>query len=731
MNYLYITNMTYKLLIAWLFFLLYNLHLTAQTPSQVFREAQAAVERKDFNTALAHYGTLLQDDSTRMDLYLNLAETALNATIYKVSEFYFEKHAQLNPKNLNNAYYYKLGLAKKGLGKYDEAQILLDKVDSEEWLEAARIESKYCYLAKAAVKDSDTFQIKNMGIHLNTIFPDFGGVTYENNFYYTSAQATDSTDDAKLTMRIFSTDLTNGDQKGVPTNFNPTDSKTDAANFAPSSDGKRIYYTLRMRDGLQALYFREKDAAGNWEKPVRLPDNINLANCITTQPNIVKKGDKEILYFSSNRPQGKGGMDIWLSEVGATGFSTPVNVPDVNTSSDEITPFCDLQTGNLFFSSNGHRGLGGFDIFKYGQDSTGALSVQWMGYPLNGSYDEMYYTFNGKGDFYFTSNRPGGACARLDGNCMSNDIYTYRIENKPILKIPLPEVKPQKDSTLVTTPILSSEPMVSPPPQSPILVVAEPLLSPKEVSFDAPKAPELTPTVTMAPPQSPVLMVAEPLLSPKEVSFDAPKAPEVTQDLFKGLSVEFYFDNDMPDTRSNKTFTSIHYNETFKAYQSKRAEFVKKNNKNADKQSIEYFFDQELQTGYQQWLDYTAVLLKYLNEGHTIELVLGGYASPTASTDYNNRLSQRRISSVLNQLYTMQNGVFQPFMKNGGLRIRWEAYGSRTADALLPSDNPIYSVNASRQRKVKIFEVKRLEVPTTNEPYSGFELLKPFLASFR
>jgi hypothetical protein len=219
-----------------------------------------------------------------------------------------------------------------------------------------------------------------------------------------------------------------------------------------------------------------------------------------------------------------------------------------------------------------------------------------------------------------------------------------------------------------------------------------------------------------------------------EVAFVAPKVldatPKVQEDLFKGLSVEFYFDNDMPDKRNNNTFTLTNYEKTFESYQSKRAEFIQKNKATEDKTDIAAFFDQELQTGYQQWLDYTATLLKYLKSGHTIELVLGGYSSSKAAADYNDRLSQRRISSVLNQLYTMQNGDFQPFMQTGQLRIRWEAHGSRQAEPLSVGADPVYSVSASRQRKVKIFEVKRLEIPPTTAPYAGFELLKPFLAAF-
>jgi outer membrane protein OmpA-like peptidoglycan-associated protein len=144
-------------------------------------------------------------------------------------------------------------------------------------------------------------------------------------------------------------------------------------------------------------------------------------------PYISFDGSK--LYFSSNRPGGKGGMDIWYCDIDVNGnTSEPRNVgTSVNTTGDEVSPYFHTVSSTLFFASNGLAGLGGLDIFKsaYNVDDTTYGTPKNLGLPINSSKDDAYLIMErtqSKG--YFASDREdcqGGHCY---------DIYEF--ENEPI-----------------------------------------------------------------------------------------------------------------------------------------------------------------------------------------------------------------------------------------------------------------------------------------------------------
>jgi outer membrane protein OmpA-like peptidoglycan-associated protein len=131
--------------------------------------------------------------------------------------------------------------------------------------------------------------------------------------------------------------------------------------------------------------------------------------------------DEDTLYFASDMPGGFGGMDIFYSVFVGESWSSPVNVGDaVNTSADEIFPFTD--SGKLYFSSDGHEGLGGLDIYVWNRYEEETNSVVNLGYPINSGWDDFsIFLRNNKG--YMASNRPGGL-----GN---DDIYEIELLEIP------------------------------------------------------------------------------------------------------------------------------------------------------------------------------------------------------------------------------------------------------------------------------------------------------------
>jgi outer membrane protein OmpA-like peptidoglycan-associated protein len=144
-----------------------------------------------------------------------------------------------------------------------------------------------------------------------------------------------------------------------------------------------------------------------------IPNNLGLAvngPGWESQPCI--SADGSTLYFSSDRPGGFGGKDIWLSKRLADGsWDRPINAgPHVNTAFDEVTPWIAPDGKTLLFSSNGRPGLGGFDVFEMHDIPGGGTVVNNLGTPVNSSADEISFSLSSDGRHAFVaSNRDGGA----------------------------------------------------------------------------------------------------------------------------------------------------------------------------------------------------------------------------------------------------------------------------------------------------------------------------------
>ncbi|MEO9257482.1 MAG: OmpA family protein [Crocinitomicaceae bacterium] len=160
----------------------------------------------------------------------------------------------------------------------------------------------------------------------------------------------------------------------------------------------------------------------------KLGDVINFPNSRNINPFVAK--DNETLFFSSDRPGGKGGLDIWKVKIDPSGnvIGEPENLGyPVNTEFDEVTPFFHKETSTLFFSSTGHNSIGGLDVFKsrYDVDNYAYEIPKNLGLPINSCKDDAYLIWDSelKSGFFSSDREP---CET--GHCY--DIYT--VVNEPI-----------------------------------------------------------------------------------------------------------------------------------------------------------------------------------------------------------------------------------------------------------------------------------------------------------
>ncbi len=198
-----------------------------------------------------------------------------------------------------------------------------------------------------------------------------------------------------------------------------------AGNISP--DGRFLFFAAQTRNREDVvgrmpsmdLYYAEK-TGNNWTVPKSLGEPVNTEG-FESQPSF--SSDGKTLYFTSNRPGGMGGTDIWKTIRQEDGsWSEPENLGrEINSIGDEVSPYIHPDNQTLYFVSNGKMGVGGFDIFYAKKDEKGEfVEAKNIGYPINTPADERSFmiTANGKNAYYASKN--------ADGLGMY-DLYTFEV----------------------------------------------------------------------------------------------------------------------------------------------------------------------------------------------------------------------------------------------------------------------------------------------------------------
>ncbi|MEM7110427.1 MAG: OmpA family protein, partial [Bacteroidota bacterium] len=200
-----------------------------------------------------------------------------------------------------------------------------------------------------------------------------------------------------------------------------------------SADGQRMIVFIGGAQGTGNL-FSIKKSGKTWSKPTTLGNKINSRSLETTA-SITPDG--KTMYFASNRPGGYGGLDIYRVEKLESGeWGTAVNLgPKVNSKYDEDAPFIHPDQWTLFFTSDGHNTMGGRDIFVTRLFNDDWTTPENMGYPINTTANDNYFTLTADGRrAFFSSDRKGGKGGQ--------DIYSLDMP-KEESNIPLTMVKGQ------------------------------------------------------------------------------------------------------------------------------------------------------------------------------------------------------------------------------------------------------------------------------------------------
>ena len=188
-----------------------------------------------------------------------------------------------------------------------------------------------------------------------------------------------------------------------------------------SSTGEQMIFTRCRYDKSQALgseIYEASQSRNSYSDPIKV--QVVGDSIISAHPALNE--DETILYFVSDMPGGYGGKDIWMAERNGGSYSKPLNLGEaINTPGDEMFPFV-RDNGELYFSSNYHIGMGGFDIFIAVKDNIGNWTIENMGSPMNSPSDDFGISYVvGENKGMFSSNRKGSR---------GDDIYSFMVPPK-------------------------------------------------------------------------------------------------------------------------------------------------------------------------------------------------------------------------------------------------------------------------------------------------------------
>jgi hypothetical protein len=188
------------------------------------------------------------------------------------------------------------------------------------------------------------------------------------------------------------------------------------------------------------------------------------------------------------------------------------------------------------------------------------------------------------------------------------------------------------------------------------------------------------------------------------------------------IPIDLYFDNDRPNPKTRDTLTNLSYEQTYDAYFAKVEEYenafsegLKKEAKDNAVGMINDFFYDKVEVGFDKLKAFNVIMLRLLQEGYDVELLVKGFASPLNSNSYNINLSKRRVSSIINYYKTVDEGLYNTFINaeagQGKLIIKEEAFGENTASMSISDDrkdtrNSIYSPWAAEERRVQLLAFK-------------------------
>lgn len=416
-----------------------------KTPAQLANEYITIAEEimastKAMTQARDMYVAAAQLDPTNIIANYKAGEFYLETIGKDQAAQYFERVFELDPQyrfdifySIGRSYQYAKDFDKAldYFNKYKSKLIANDGYRGRDKVTLSEVERRIyeCQNGKEFIINPSHHSIVNIGTAINTEEDEYGPVLNANEDYliFTSRRRDGNLNqnvalDNKPFEDVFFSRKVDGKWTTAKNIGETINHEFHDSNLALSADGDQLFLYKDVNNGDIYVSYRNGDT---WGYPEPLNESINSESAMESSISISPDG--QVLFFTSNRPGGYGSYDIYYSIKNPKGvWERSKNLgPVINTEAEEDSPFIDYDGKTLYFSSQGHKGMGGHDIFYSVYDSA---KQEWsepknLGYPINTPDNDVYFvsTKDGERGYY--------ASVREDGLGYT-DIYMVTIQKE-------------------------------------------------------------------------------------------------------------------------------------------------------------------------------------------------------------------------------------------------------------------------------------------------------------
>lgn len=412
-----------------LFILLLKLANINAQPTQL-KSANQLYEQYAYIDAIKIYEKVANQGYKSYELFSKLGNSYYFQSNFKEANKWYEKLIMLNEKT-ESEYFFRYAQTLKSIENYSEANKFMNQFyelnDNENRTKLGKPKTNYLEEIKT---NSDRYKISNAGI--NSKYSDYGAAYIDNNLVFTSSRLAPNNEinkwNGQPNSNLFIAEINSSNNFELPKLFSKhINTKYNESSAAFTKDGKTMYFTRNnflnnkeKSDHTQTILlkiFKAEKVKGEWTNIVELP--FNSDDYSTAHPAL--STDEKTLYFVSNMPGtfGNKESDIFKVKINEDGtYGLPENMGNkINTEGKESFPFVS-EDNHLYFSSNGHPGLGGLDIFVTPLKEDGTCGIaKNLGAPVNSNMDDFAFYINTKTKKGFISSN------RIEDNLGFDDIY--------------------------------------------------------------------------------------------------------------------------------------------------------------------------------------------------------------------------------------------------------------------------------------------------------------------
>lgn len=415
----------------------------AQSLKSWVNAADSAYARRDYFPAIKYYEAALKYDTSRLDIHYKFAEANFQFQSFRQAVLAFERITTSPDLSLYPQALLRLAQSYHALGDYPQAkQLYLQFLNDFPAADFTLVRAANKGLTDIAFTEqnpgSNNLRANQLGNGINSPYADFGAVFHEDTLYFSSFRFIDKADKHNPPRPYNKILQSVNGSLAQPIADYVNEPGKHIAHTAFNHNHSTLYYTIceyvNHIDIRCDLYLRHRAGQG-WGPAQKL--QVNIPGYTSTEPSVGKNPitEEEWLYFVSDRPGGNGGLDIWYAPIQPDGnCNNPVNLSDINTPGNDVTPFFHTTEQVLFFSSDHYPGYGGLDIFRAPFNNGRWNTPENIGPPFNSSAHDVYFTLNAAGTrALVSSNRSGASFLDEDLEMCCYDIWEIPITEPAFL----------------------------------------------------------------------------------------------------------------------------------------------------------------------------------------------------------------------------------------------------------------------------------------------------------